>query len=100
MMDITWVMYSWASIMDETPGYVGRDRIVQLWEPPDGYDYLMDPKRRKRERRFGSREEAVEYLRREMHLATDDLQFMYWFSYTDDLPRHILTGELVKVIVN
>jgi hypothetical protein len=80
----------------DSPGYVGRDKFVQLWDQPDGYDYLMDPKRRRRERRFTSREEALRYLREEMYYATDDMRFFYWFPYSDDLPYHILDGSPVE----
>lgn len=83
----------------DDPGYVGRDCIVQLWEKPDGYDYLRDPKHKKRERRFESREEAIAYLHKEMHYATDDLRFFYWFPYSDDLPRHLLDGVLVEKLI-
>lgn len=73
-------------------GYLGQECC--LGSNPKEMQFLLDRKTGV-EKKFSSREAAIEYLRKKEHYATDDLRFIFWFEDGEDKAREILTGNLV-----
>jgi hypothetical protein len=80
-------------VLANKPGYVGRMKGgIDL--DSDGVEFLIS-KRTRVEKRFPSRLDAIKYLREVEHFAVDDLKYMYWYQYGEDIRREVLTGEYI-----